>query len=682
LTIKSANIHFNANGTPYAEDFDDVYYSDALGLAETRYVFIANNALRERWSNCQNKEFVIAETGFGTGLNFLVTLAEFENFCHTQQNSNLCLHFISVEKFPLTKADLQSALSHFPELKESCEQLIVQYPMGIAGCHRLSFFAGRVILDLWLGDVHEVLPKIVCSASGLINAWYLDGFAPSKNPEMWTELLFEQMARLAAANCTFATFTAAGSVKRGLKNAGFVVNKRPGHGRKRDMLAGTIDPERCNRRVNKIHAPYFKRNHSVASNAGSRVAIIGGGIAGANCAYALSKRGFKISVYCKEHSLAQGASSIAQGAFHPQLNAEASIPSQIYALAFNYASQQYFRLLAEGFDFAHQWCGVLQVSFSEKVKHRQRKLVANNTWPKDLIHWLEAEKAQQLCQVPMPYPGLFVPQGGWINPPELVHALIEAAKRQSDCQVQNSKKLETLSNCKDGWQLNWQDGTKDFADIVVLATGGDGIDIQQIAGLPLRLARGQVEAIGTQAPMTGLSTVLSHKGYLTPEYKGQHALGSTYVKNDRDCGYRDEEEQDNLAMHKKSLPNCAWLQSVKGEHQGQAAIRCSSPDHLPLVGAVPNILAQKHLYNELYKSLPMHRYAQATDLPNLFMLGALGFRGLTSAPLLAEVLASQISAQAMPLAYNLLNALNPNRFLIRDLIRRKVETEDVNEVTD
>ena len=671
MTIKTANIHFKANGTPYADDFDDVYYSDALGLAETRYVFLANNALPERWLNCANKEFVIAETGFGTGLNFLVTLAEFEKFCHTQQNNNLCLHFISVEKFPLEKADLQTALNYFPELTQYSDPLITQYPMAITGCHRLSFFSGRVILDLWLGDVHRMLPKIIRPESGLVDAWYLDGFAPSKNPDMWTERLFEQMARLATANCTFATFTSAGNVKRGLRDAGFVVNKRPGHGHKHDMLAGNINLELNKLPVSRVHAPYFKRNHAVARKSTTRVAIVGGGIAGANCAYALSKRGFKISIYCKEHSLAQGASGIAQGGFHPQLNAEASIPSQIYALAFSYASQQYRKLLADGFDFAHQWCGVLQVSFNEKVEHRQRKLVDNNTWPKDLIHWLETEQVEQLCQVAMPYPGLFIPHGGWINPPDLVRSLVHAAQGQSECQVLNSKKLETLSRNEHSWQLNWQDGSQDLADIVVLATGSDSIDVQQLAELPLRLARGQVESIETQAPMTGLSTVLSHKGYLTPQYDGQHAMGSTYVKNDRDCSYRNEEERDNIAIHQKALAKCVWLQSMKGQQQGRAAIRCSSPDHLPLVGAVPNILAQKQQYTELYKSLPMHRYAMAKDMPNLFMLGALGFRGLTSAPLLAEVLASQISAQAMPLAHDLLNALNPNRFLIRNLIRRK-----------
>jgi tRNA 5-methylaminomethyl-2-thiouridine biosynthesis bifunctional protein len=152
---------------------------------------------------------------------------------------------------------------------------------------------------------------------------------------------------------------------------------------------------------------------------------------------------------------------------------------------------------------------------------------------------------------------------------------------------------------------------------------------------------------------------------------GQHAMGSSYIKNDKDCTYREVEEQSNLSMQQKALAECAWLQDIKGQQQGRAAIRCSSPDHLPLVGAVPDIMAQKQQYNELYKSLPLHRYSQATDIPNLYMMGALGFRGLTSAPLLAEVLASQVSAQAMPMAHDLLNALNPNRFLIRDLIRRK-----------
>jgi tRNA 5-methylaminomethyl-2-thiouridine biosynthesis bifunctional protein len=276
LTIANAKIQFNENGTPYATQFEDLYFSDAQGLDETIHVFIKNNKLLARWNDWQEPHFVIAETGFGTGLNILVTILHFEQFCRQAEVAKFKLHFISVEKFPIKHADLTQALALYPQLAEHANKLLEQYPIPVAGCHRLSFMNGLVTLDLWLGDVHEVLAKIENQQTGLIDAWILDGFAPSKNPDMWTQTLFENMARLAKDQCHFATFTAAGHVKRGLREAGFEVQKQPGHGRKRDMLAGSI-----NKPVNNSHRlPYFSRVPA-SIRKDPQIAIIGGGLAGA-----------------------------------------------------------------------------------------------------------------------------------------------------------------------------------------------------------------------------------------------------------------------------------------------------------------------------------------------------------------------------------------------------------------
>jgi tRNA 5-methylaminomethyl-2-thiouridine biosynthesis bifunctional protein len=671
LTIKAANIHFNEQGTPYADDFGDLYFSDAQGLAETQHVFLRHNALPQRWTDWPQQTFVIGETGFGTGLNFLATLAEFALFCEQENNTELNLHFISTEKFPLQKTDLQTALAHFPKLTPYSDTLISHYPMAIEGCHRLSFLRGRVTLDLWLGDVHQILPQLVCPQSGLIDAWYLDGFAPSKNPDMWSDELFGQMARLARVNGTFATFTAAGKVKRGLRAAGFIVDKQPGHGRKRDMLAGYLDAKAASLApANSLPKPYYFRSWASKGPKVQSVAVIGAGLAGANCAYALAKRNFKVHVYCKEPTLAQGASGNPQGGFYPQLNAEANTSSQIQALAFSYAAKLYRKLLADGEVFSHQWCGVLQLAFNDKVQQRQQKLLDNRLWPEELIHWLSAPSAEQHAQVPMPYPGLFMPQGGWINPPQLVKALLSRAANISDCHIQTNRELKKLVRVKAGWHLFWQDDSSSFADIVVFATGSESVDMPYLSDLPFRLVRGQVEAIPSQGTLSALATVLCHKGYLCPEFEGQHALGSTYVKDQRSAQYRLEEQEANLLMNQKALGHCDWAQQIVGANKGRAAIRCSSPDHLPLMGAVPNITAQKQQYWDLYKALPNNHYPVAEAIPQLFMLCGLGSRGLTTAPLLAETLASQIAGQALPLSENLLNALSPNRFLIRDLIRR------------
>lgn len=676
LTITHANIRFNENGTPYANEFEDLYFSDAQGLDETTHVFVKNNHLVDRWQEWSEESFVIAETGFGTGLNVLVTMLHFERFLAQVDRPDFTLHVISIEKFPISRADLAKALALYPQLTKYSQTLLEQYPMAIEGCHRLNFFNGKVILDLWLGDVHQVLEKIENKPKGLVDCWFLDGFAPSKNPDMWTQSLFNQMASLAKSQCHFATFTAAGHVKRGLREAGFEVHKRPGHGRKRDMLAGIMHKTA----VNNIRLPYFHRQHAqmkasprvsppVQPRVPPRVVIIGGGLAGANCAYALSEKGLRSTLYCQEIDLAQGASGNAQGGFYPQLNSQAGHASQIHALSFHYASKVYHQLLNQGFHFSHQWCGTLQLAFNPKVTERYQKLVQQQTWPPELIHWLDNEQASNKANLPLPYAGLFIPKGGWINLPELVKSLTLAA----GTQVVTNKKLNALKRQNELWQLNWEDGSHSTADIVIMATGSDSADIQQLANLPFRLVRGQVEAIDSQGDISKLATVLCHKGYLTPAWNGTHFLGSTYSKDDKNTDYRMIDQKTNLLTHQKALAKCEWIQHLKPTTQGRAAIRCSTADHLPMVGAVPDISAQTEQYHHLYKALPASRYPPPKDFPNLYMLCGLGSRGLTTAPLCAELLASQIMNQPLPLANHLLDALNPNRFLIRSLIRRQVK---------
>jgi tRNA 5-methylaminomethyl-2-thiouridine biosynthesis bifunctional protein len=663
LTINNANIRFNENGTPYSSQFEDLYFSDEQGLDESTHVFVKNNKLLARWEDWQEQQFVIAETGFGTGLNFLVTMLCFEAFCKQTDNLGFSLHFISIEKFPINHVDLSKILLLYPELEKYSQPLLEQYPIPVAGCHRLTFLGGKVILDLWLGDVHDVLAKIENKPLGLVDTWFLDGFSPSKNPEMWNQNLFENMALLAKDQCHFATFTAAGHVKRGLREAGFEVQKQPAHGLKKDMLVGTI--EKTTDTLSRL--PYYTRTPSTINNKKPKIAIIGGGLAGANCAYSLSKRGLKSTIYCQDNGLAKGASGNAQGGFYPQLNAEAGHASQIHALSFNYASKFYRQLLSQGIYYSHQWCGTIQLAFNDKVAGRYRKLIANQTWPDSLIHWIDAQQATTLANVDLPYPGLYIPQGGWINLPELVAGLIQAA----GSSVAINKQLTSLVRIKDTWQLNWQDGSQSEADIVVMATGSDSVDCEQMSQLPFRLVRGQVEAINSQNELANLSTVLCHKGYLTPAWQGTHAMGSTYVKDDRQCDYRLTEQQTNLTMHKQALTKCAWIDDIQPTVHGRAAIRCSTPDHLPMVGAVPNTSKQLTQYHDLYKALPAKYYPQPINHDNLFMLCGLGSRGLTNAPLCAEILVSQILNEPLPLSSHLLDTLNPNRFLIRGLIRRQ-----------
>lgn len=673
MSIKHASIEFNQQGAPVASAFDDVYFSNQNGLAETHYVFMQNNQLPARWETHPEPSFTIAETGFGTGLNFLVACSSFLSWREAQPNASLKrLHFVSTEKFPLTREDLTQALSAWPDFKEYAVHLIKHYPHALEGCHRMVFAGGQVVLDLWLGDIHDTLPQLQRRESGVVDAWFLDGFAPGKNPQMWTEQLFSQMARLGKRNCTFATFTAAGFVRRGLQAAGFIVEKRKGFGTKRDMLAGTLNEQALSDAQTISRHPLqgcYQRNAARLKNVPPRIAVIGGGMAAANVAYALAQRQLQCEVYCADEQLAAGASGNPQGGFYPQLHTELSIASRIQAIAFDYAYRYYTQLLEQGQTFDHQWCGVLQLGFNENSEKRLAALIEKGHWPDSLVQACDSNTCSQIANIALPYPGVFFPQGGWISPPQLVQALCQASQEQAGSRVHIRHALKTLSRSDESWQLGWDDGTQSNADIVILATGAGSAGISLLKNIPFRMVRGQVEAVPGQDALQQLNTVLCHKGYLTPATSGRHALGSTYIKDDMQCDYRKAEAEQNLEMHSKALANADWINELTHDWQGRAATRCSLPDHQPLAGALPDNDAQQAMYADL-SNMPRGKQAEnAVDLPNVFALLGLGSRGLTTAPLMAELLVSQMLGEPLPLPQDLLEAVNPNRFMIRALKR-------------
>jgi len=276
------------DGVPYSRQFGDVYFSSDSGLNETQHVFLAHNQLEKRWQGLQSGHFTIAETGFGTGLNFLCAWRLWDDCAPPTAR----LHFISMEKYPLTHTDLAQALSLWPQLARQRDQLQAQYHFLTNGFHRLVFDDGRITLTLLIGDVNDMLPQLAANlAANKIDAWFLDGFAPAKNPEMWQQSLFNNMARLSHAETTFATFTSAGEVRRSLEKAGFAVNKVAGFGRKREMLCGQ----------------YMGQLQTKSAPLQSNAIVIGGGISGCASAHALASRGWQVKLIERHAALAQGA---------------------------------------------------------------------------------------------------------------------------------------------------------------------------------------------------------------------------------------------------------------------------------------------------------------------------------------------------------------------------------------
>ncbi|STV81226.1 5-methylaminomethyl-2-thiouridine methyltransferase [Klebsiella pneumoniae] len=440
--IQPANLEFNAEGTPVSRDFDDVYFSNDNGLEETRYVFLGGNRLPERFPSHPRPLMIVAESGFGTGLNFLTLWQAFDVFVRDNPDVTLQrLHFISFEKYPLKAEDLRLAHQRWPELAPWAQQLQAQWPSAFGGCHRLLLDGGRVTLDLWFGDINELTRELDDSLNQQVDAWFLDGFAPAKNPDMWTQDLFSAMARLARPGGTLATFTSAGFVRRGLQEAGFTMRKSKGFGRKREMLTG----EMAQTLSFPARVPWFARSSSDAREA----AIIGGGIASALLSLALLRRGWQVTLYCADEAPAQGASGNRQGALYPLLSQHDPALARFFPAAFTFARRMYDALPVM---FDHQWCGVTQLGWDEKSAHKIAQMLALNL-PPDIACAVTAEQVAGLTGVDTGCGGITYPAGGWLCPQQLTAELLALAATRG-LHVHYGYPVETLSAEGDGWLLN------------------------------------------------------------------------------------------------------------------------------------------------------------------------------------------------------------------------------------
>ncbi|WP_447773083.1 bifunctional tRNA (5-methylaminomethyl-2-thiouridine)(34)-methyltransferase MnmD/FAD-dependent 5-carboxymethylaminomethyl-2-thiouridine(34) oxidoreductase MnmC [Aeromonas veronii] len=658
-SLHHARLDWNEAGTPVSSDFGDVYFSNDNGLSETRYVFLQQNRLPARFSHHDSDSFVIGETGFGTGLNFLATMQAFLEQAPQSGNGSR-LHFISFEKYPLTQDDLRKALAAWPELGHLSQALVAQWPLPVSGCHRLHFAGGRIRLDLWFGDIKDMLPQVPHRAEGLVDAWYLDGFSPAKNPEMWTQDLFDGLARLARPDCSIATFTCAGFVRRGLIAAGFAMKKVKGHGSKREMLVG----DRTDKQPQQTIVPWYARP---AGRAGE-VVLIGGGIASAMTALSLVERGRKVTLLCADDEPATGASGNRQGALYPLLNGEHDALSRFYSLAFGYA-QHRLLALAERHPVAFALCGVTLLGYDDKSAAKLAKM-SQGPFPSELMQPLSTTEVEQVVGLPCGHSGVSYPLGGWLCPADLTRAAIKEAQASGLLEVVFNTAVVAITERADGWQLESQDGRHWQAPNLVVAAGHQLPALLPFAELPLYPVRGQVSHVPTTASLRQLKTVLCYDGYLTPMHNDQHCIGASYGRNQSSLEFRADEQIQNQVRLQACLPEQTWPAEVDvSGNEARVGVRCASRDHLPVVGPVARLQGLADHYVQLQhdqhnaQPLPLH--------PGLYVLGALGSRGLCSAPLCGELLASEICGDPLPLAADLLEALHPARYWVRKLLKGK-----------
>jgi tRNA 5-methylaminomethyl-2-thiouridine biosynthesis bifunctional protein len=650
----TAQLDWDELGQPHSRAYGDVYFSNSLGLSEPRYVFLDNNDLPARFAALPaGGKLVIGETGFGTGLNFLCA---WELFARTAV-AGAQLHFVSVEKYPLSHADLRRALALWPELQPFAEPLLDQYVALHPGFQRLLFDGGRVVLTLLIGDVMDLLPQLDAE----IDAWFLDGFAPAKNPEMWSPKLFNELARLSTPRTTLGTFTTAGVVRRALKAVGFKLKRVPGLGHKWEVLKGHF--------IGLPEAPEPPRSKAWYARPpaieGPRTAlVIGAGLAGCATAASLAARGWQVTLLERHGAIAQEGSGNPQGVLYLKLSAHGTSLSRLIVAGFGHTRRQIQRL-QRGQDW--DACGVLQLAFDDKEAARQAQLAA--AFPADLLHSLTQTQAQQQAGIALACGGLFYPQGGWVHPPALCRVLSE----HPNVRLQLHQQAVQLRQENGQWQA-W-DGEQPLAEasVVVLAGAADVRHFGPTAQLPLKRIRGQITRLPQTVASTALRTVVCAEGYVAPARNGEHTLGASFDFHSDDLSVKTAEHVSNLQLLNEISTDLANRLNADAlpvaELQGRAAFRCTSPDYLPIVGPVADNDAFAEAYGVLRKDARQSPDTPCPWLPGLYVNSGHGSRGLITAPLAAELLAAWLNNEPLPLPRDVAEACHPNRFALRKLIR-------------
>lgn len=642
----TAQLDWDEQGIPLSRQFGDVYFSREDGLGETRHVFLDGNDLAARFAALPaGGRLIIGETGFGTGTNFLCTWQLFDQLAPADAQ----LHFVSVEKYPLSVADLRRALALWPELAPWAEQLQEQYVALHAGFQRLHLAGGRVVLTLLIGDALDMLPQL----DARIDAWFLDGFAPSKNPNMWTAELFAQLARLSAPGASLATFTSMGDVRRGLIAAGFAMRKRPGHGKKWEFLCGHYAGA-----APAAEKPWYTRPHRIGER---QAMVIGAGLAGCATAASLAARGWQVTLIERHADIAQEASGNPQGVLYLKLSAHGTALSQLVLAGFGHTRRLLQRLQPD----AWSACGVLQLAFDAKEHERQSKLAA--AFPHDLLQMLEREQAEAIAGVELPAGGLFYPEAGWVHPPALCRLL---ATHPGVRLLTHSEALE-LRRVAGHWQV--LDGESLLAEAPVAVLAG-AAEVQRFAPeLPLKRIRGQITRLAQTPASAALNCVLCAEGYVAPARQGEHTLGASFDFHSQDCTPTATEHAGNLDLLREiSMDLSSRLHAdslAPAQLQGRAAFRCTSPDYLPIVGPLADPGAFAIAYAVLGKDA---RQVPDTPCPwreGLYVNSGHGSRGLISAPLSAELLAAWLDDEPLPVSRTVAEACHPNRFALRKLIR-------------
>lgn len=699
-----------AAGVPYSPLYDDLYHPAVGAWAQAQHVFMAGNGLPGRWQG--RTRFVILETGFGLGNNFLATWAAW----HADPQRCDHLVFMSIEKHPLRREDLARvhgltdsgagnaagdasdrdaiAVVDLGKMSEAdraarlelAQQLVKAWPSLTPGMHSLHFDRDeasnapkqrtqRASLMLGLGDVADLLPRLIAS----VDAFYLDGFAPTKNPQMWDEGLLSRLNRLAAAGSTVATWSCARQVRDALATAGFEVERIQGFAYKPHMLRAVYKP----RFTPPLQAGGWQPEPR--QEADHHAIVVGAGLAGCAAARALCLEGWRVTLIDQHEAPAMEGSGNPGGMFHSVLHAQ----DGIHARAHRAAAMATWRLASTWIKaglLAGQVDGLLRLD-AKTTPEQAQDWLTQQALPPDHVQWLDQAQAQALSGLPVESAGWLFHQGGWLHPAAMARLMLQAVealtrKGQPLLQGMWGQAVSGIQQTEQGdWQVLHHGKVLATAPTLVICSAMqsetllNGLPTEQAAHpLPLSAVRGQISQmpLDAQAGFQRPLLPVAGSGYVLALPNDTLLCGATTQHHDDDPSVRETDHRHNLRQAARLGAAPEWPESaaLPAQLQGRTAWRATTPDRLPLVGALPWSQAR------LAAASTARRLDQVRLIPRqrgerggLYALTGLGSRGITWSCLAAELLAHWVTGAPCPVEADLRDALDPARFLVRQVTR-------------
>ncbi|WP_172201872.1 bifunctional tRNA (5-methylaminomethyl-2-thiouridine)(34)-methyltransferase MnmD/FAD-dependent 5-carboxymethylaminomethyl-2-thiouridine(34) oxidoreductase MnmC [Campylobacter sp. RM16188] len=619
--MKTAQISFK-DGVAYSEDFGDIYFSADNPAGESEYVFAS--AIDEIWD--RQDRFIIAEAGFGAGLNFLTTLNKFKD-------SSKFLHYVSIEANPISKEDLVRIYQKLGVFKELSNELIKSYPPLIQGFHRLNFANSRITLDLCFGKIDQILPELEFRA----DIWFMDGFAPSKNDSMWSDEVFKGICYLRKTDTILRTYSSARVVKDALAKNNFEVTLLKGFGKKREMISARLMSEN-----GTVKNPWFSRYDTQNNSKKAKTAlIIGAGVAGCVSAYKLNELGIKVTLVEKKDKIATNGSGNHAGILMPLITKPEVELGRMHMNAFLQAVRFYKDTMSSS---ECEFSGVIDYAHEDKLLER-------------LLRWQEFDSQNGVFDInlnSLPYPSAFIKEGAKARP----RKMCEVASRCANVLL--GYEFESYEILPDGKiSAKFKNGKTIISDVLILAIGSDSMEFFANFDMQLSSVRGQVthikEAIKTSLPF-------SAKGYVCPQVDGVQVVGATYDRNLKLDGPRSCDDDKNLADIDE------FLFSKEPEVLGsKVGYRSYSGDRFPIVGRLYDEEFYKNSYKALLWTKNKSENLSAKYIPNVYINTAHGSRGLCTAVLAAELICDLMFDRPLCIEKSLFDALHPARFLIRKL---------------